>query len=115
MSNFVKSKNQLWKQSGTSLNFKDWLEREATKGTIPPKEHLLNVDGNDNSLDTTKLEDSLAINNTDKFEKILGIYNSNEPIAKDKNKILGLNKWVLFSSTILIAGAVAYKFYTKKK
>jgi len=114
MSNFAKSKNQLWRESGTTLTFKDWLERESMKGTIPPKEHLLNVAGKDNSLDTTKLEESLGINNTDKFEKILGINNSNE-VPVNKNKFLGLNKWVLISSVILISGAIAYRVYTKKK
>jgi hypothetical protein len=114
MSNFAKSKNQLWKESGTTLRFKDWLEREAMKGTIPPKEQLLNVEGKDEALDTTKLEDSLGINNTDKFEKILGI-NKPEDTSKDKNSFLGLNKWILISSVLLISGAVAYKFYTKRK
>ena len=84
MSNFAKSKNQLWRESGTTLTFKDWLERESMKGTIPPKEHLLNVAGKDSSLDTTKLEESLGINNTDKFEKILGINNKNEIYVGDE-------------------------------
>jgi hypothetical protein len=115
MGNFAKSKNQLWRESGTSLTFKDWLERETTKGTIPPKEHLLSVAGETNQLDTTAIEDSLGINNTDKFEKILGINQSSSDISINKNNFLGLNKWILLSSILLISGAVAYKFYTKKK
>jgi hypothetical protein len=114
MSNFAKSKNQLWRESGTTLTFKDWLERESMKGTIPPKEHLLNVTGVDD-LDTTKLEDSLGVNNTDKFEKILGISNNPNEIKPNKNIFLGLNKWILISSVILISGAIAYRVYTKKK
>ena len=27
-----KSANQLWKESNTSLSFKDWIEREKEKG-----------------------------------------------------------------------------------
>jgi hypothetical protein len=115
MSNFAKSKNQLWKESGTTLTFKDWLERESMKGTIPPKEHLLNVDGKDPSLDTTKFEDTLGINNTDKFEKILGIGKNPNEENLNKNNFLGLNKWILLSSVILISGAIAYRVYTKKK
>ena len=115
MSNFAKSKNQLWKESGTTLTFKDWLERESMKGTIPPKEHLLNVDGKDTLLDTTKLEDTLGINNTDKFEKILGIGKNPNEANLNKNNFLGLNKWILLSSVILISGAIAYRVYTKKK
>lgn len=115
MGNFAKSKNQLWKESGTSLNFKDWLERETMKGTIPPKEHLLSVTGENNALDTTKIEDSLGINNNDKFEKILGINQNVNNSSLNKNSFLGLNKWILLSSVLLISGAVVYKFYTKKK
>ena len=112
MGNFAKSKNQLWKESGTTLRFKDWLEREAMKGTIPPKEQL-NVTGAD-ALDTTQVEDTLGIN-TDKFEKILGISTEQNDVGVDKNKFLGLNKWVLLSSIVLISGAVAYRFYVNKK
>lgn len=114
MGNFVKSKNQLWKESGTTLRFKDWLERESMKGTIPPKEHLLNVDGVPDVLDTAKLEDTLGIN-SDKFEKILGISSDTNDTPVDKSKFLGLNKWILISSAILISGAIAYRIYTKKK
>ena len=32
MDNFSKSANQLWKESNTSLSFKDWLDREKEKG-----------------------------------------------------------------------------------
>jgi hypothetical protein len=115
MSNFAKSKNQLWKESGTTLTFKDWLERETMKGTIPPKEHLLNVTGENDILDTTRLEDSLGIKNTGKFEKILGINKNANDNPINKNNFLGLNKWILVSSVLLISGVIAYKFYTKKK
>ena len=115
MENFGKSKNQLWKESGTTLGFKEWMNRETLKGTIPPKEELLNATGGDGSLDTTKLEESLGINNTDKFEKILGINKAEDVVGVNKNKFLGLNKWILLSSVLLISGAVAYKLYTKKK
>ena len=114
MGNFAKSKNQLWKESGTTLRFKDWLEREASKGTILSKEQLLNAEGENDILDTKALEDTLSINNTDKFEKILGINNENEAKV-NKNNFLGLNKWVLISSVVLIAGAIGYRLYTKKK
>jgi hypothetical protein len=125
MSNFVKSKNQLWKESGTTLSFKDWVQREAMKGTIPPKEHLLNVSGDDKSLDTTKFEESLGLNNpkkneeiidTNKFEKILGLSdNQDDTYTKNKNQFLGLNKWLLISCGLIIAGTLVYKVYTKKK
>jgi hypothetical protein len=34
---------------------------------------------------------------------------------RDTNKFLGLNKWLLISSLVVIGGAVAYKIYKKNK
>lgn len=36
-------------------------------------------------------------------------------INKDNNKFIGLNKWLLISSLVVIGGAIAYKIYNKKK
>ena len=36
MDNFSKSANQLWKESNTTLSFKDWLDREKQKGRFIP-------------------------------------------------------------------------------
>lgn len=113
---FAKSKNQLWKESGTSLSFKDWIERESKKGNFAPKDSL-NASGNEDLLDTKKLEDTIGIANIanpDKFETILGI-KQNTDSEVNKNNVLGLNKWVLIVSVLAIAGAVGYKLYTKKK
>jgi hypothetical protein len=44
------SANKLYQQSGTTLSFKDWLEREKAKGNFIPNANALeeynNVDGN---------------------------------------------------------------------
>ena len=34
---------------------------------------------------------------------------------RDANKFLGLNKWLLISSVLVIGGAIAYKVYNKNK
>lgn len=103
MDNFNKSANQLWKESNTTLSFKDWIEREKEKGEIIPNKKFKGMDGIETDyLDTTKFEDSLGINK------------ANSPVL-NKNKVFGLNKWLLLSSLAVIAGAVAYKIYTKKK
>ena len=49
-----------------------------------------------------------------KFEDALGINKSNTDI-RDNNKFLGLNKWLLISSLVVIGGAIAYKVYNKNK
>ena len=120
MDNFTKSANQLWKESNTTLSFKDWLEREKNKGNFIPNKKFKGVDG----IDTTQLDkvleeanakavDSLGLDST-KFEDKLGITNRNV-YNRDANKFLGLNKWLLISSLVVIGGAVAYKIYNKNK
>lgn len=92
------SANKLWKESGTSLSFKDWIQREKDKGVIIPNTLVENV--------TKDIRTSLGI----------GIPTSTI-IKSDKNKnlVLGLNKWVLISSLLIIGGAIGYSVYKKTK
>jgi hypothetical protein len=120
MDNFSKSANQLWKESNTTLSFKDWLEREKQKGKFIPNKKFKGVDGvNTTKIDkvleeaNTKIKDTIGLDST-KFEDILGITKKDEDL-KDKNKFLGLNKWLLLSSLLVIGGAIAYKVYNKNK
>ena len=120
MDNFSKSANQLWKESNTTLSFKDWLDREKEKGKFIPNKKFKGVDG----IDTTKLDKVLEEANqkivdtigleTTKFEDALGI-TKKDVVIRDKNKFLGLNKWLLISSVLVIGGAIAYKVYNKNK
>lgn len=120
MDNFSKSANQLWKESNTTLSFKDWLDREKEKGKFIPNKKFKGVDG----IDTSKLDkvleeanqkavDSLGLDSK-KFEDMLGI-SYKEVKDRDANKFLGLNKWLLISSVLVIGGAIAYKVYNKNK
>lgn len=119
MDNFTKSANQLWKESNSTLSFKDWLDREKNKGIFIPNKKFVGVDG----IDTTKIDRILedantkavdSILDTTKFEDKLGISKKNNAI-RDNNKFIGLNKWLLISSLVVIGGAVAYKVYNKNK
>ena len=93
------SANQIWKESGTTLKFSDWIEREKAKGSFIPNKMVA---------DTTAL-----------IRKNLGLvakdssYNITSP--KNDNLILGLNKWILLSSLLVISGAIAYSIYIKTK
>jgi hypothetical protein len=120
MDNFKKSANQLWKESNTTLSFKDWLDREKEKGKFIPNKKFKGVDG----IDTTQIDkvleeanakavDSLGLD-SNKFEDALGITKKNV-YERDSNKFLGLNKWLLISSVLVIGGAIAYKVYNKNK
>lgn len=119
MDNFKKGANQLWKESNTSLSFKDWLDREKEKGKFIPNKKFKNVDG----IDTTKLDKVLeeanaksvdSILDTTKFEDVLKL-TKKDVTERDSNKFLGLNKWLLISSVVIIGGAIAYKVYNKNK
>ena len=120
MDNFKKSANQLWKESNTTLTFKNWLEREKEKGQFIPNKKFKGIDGvNTTEIDKVleeaneKAVDTLGLD-SDKFEKQIGI-NNNISISRNQNKFIGLNKWLLIGSLVLIGGAVVYKIYYKKK
>lgn len=115
MDNFSKSANQLWKESNTTLSFKDWLDREKEKGKFIPNKKFKGVDG----IDTTQLDKVLEEANqktidSTKFEDKLGI-SKKDVYNRDANKFIGLNKWLLISSLVVIGGAIVYKVYNKNK
>jgi len=88
------SANQQYKLSGSTLPFKDWLNREKEKGEVIPKSGVSDV-----------LEGALHDVNI----------NSLEPTTIDKKTtVLGLSKPILLLSALVIVGAVAYKYYYKK-
>jgi hypothetical protein len=75
--------NQLYKQSNSSLPFKEWIEREKTKGVYIKNALLDEV----KISPSTKKEDSESL--TSKFD-------------------LGIPKWVMISGIIVIISAFAY-------
>lgn len=112
-----KSANQIWKECGTTLSFKDWIQREKDKGRFLPNRLLegssisvddnLNVGGN-----------AVSTGNDSVDELINNVLEGNPQMrttTKNTNEILGLNKWVLILSATIIVGAVAYKIYQNKK
>jgi len=109
-----KSANRLWKESNTSLSFKDWLEREKSKGIFIPNKKFSAFEGVDleGSLNNNSIKDTLNISK-ERFEKELGL--DKKPVVLPKNKIFGLNKGLLVASTLVIAVAIGYKIYQKRK
>ena len=112
-----KSANQIWKECGTTLSFKDWIQREKDKGRFLPNRLLqetpisiddnLNVDGNGEIETGNKRVD-------DVINEVLQGKITDNPKSKSDD-ILGLNKWVLIFSASVIVAAVAYKIYQDKK
>ena len=91
------SANQQYKLSGSTLPFKDWLNREKEKGEVIPKSGVSDV-----------VEDALLNSNlTDEYDVEL-------KKEDKKSTVLGLSKPILMLSVLVIVGAVAYKYYYKK-
>jgi hypothetical protein len=51
------SANKLYQQSGSSLSFKDWLEREKAKGMFIPNANALEEFNNADASNQTKTEE----------------------------------------------------------
>lgn len=103
-----KSANKKWKESGSSLSFKEWIDRENKKkeseGNFIPFVNEPNVA--QQTIDTTlaKSKEQIAQN--------IGYKTASQ---SDKTKFLGLDKRILFFSTILIVGSVGIYLYKSRK
>lgn len=107
----TKSPNRLWRESGTSLSFADWIQREKDKGAFLANkkfEKFANVEG---KIDTDSWIEQ--VKNQARID--LGI---DKPVVdpnKKDNTILGLNKTILAISGLIIIGAIGYKIYQNRK
>ena len=103
-----KSPNRLWRESGTTLSFANWIQREKDKSNflINKKfENFSNMQGTEEKdwLDTVKKE------SRDFFELDKSKDNKND------NTFIGLSKPILIVSALIIIGAIGYKIYQKRK
>lgn len=89
-----KSANQIWKESGTTLSFADWIQREKDKGRFLPNQIVAEV--------------------ADNIKNSLGIV-SETKVVDTSTKVVGLNKWIIVASIAIIGGAIAYTIVKKKK
>jgi hypothetical protein len=107
-----KSANKRWKESGSTLSFKDWIDRENKKkepeGNFIP---FISEPINTASI-TSSTIDSVLKQEQDYITKTAG-YRTAE--NANKNTVLGLDKNILVFSTILIVGSLTYYFYQKLK
>ena len=94
-----KSANKLWRESGTTLSFKEWINRENQK----KEEVFVSFLGIDEQINKT-LQDTTSSSNLNKN------YN-----VEDSKTILGLNKGVILVSSLLIIGSLGYLFYSRLK
>lgn len=99
-----KSANQLWKESGSTLNFKTWLQREKDKGRFLPNKQLIEFNSVDGSENSSKIQEIIK----SKLE-----FNKPEEILKPNT--FGLSKSIITISIILVLGGLGYKIYKKNK
>jgi hypothetical protein len=105
-----KSANKRWKESGSTLTFKEWIDRENKKnqefeGNFIPFQGETKV----NSVGSDSIKKTI-----DEAKQDL-IDSSGYKVATNKSNVLGLNKGVLVFSTLLIVGSLSFYFYQKYK
>lgn len=113
------SANQRWKKSGTTLPFKEWINRENEKekatenSLIPFEEEPNNFEKNFQNFDTNQ-QISDTIDST-----ISGAINTYQPtpvVTQDNpNQVLGLDKKIFIFSSLLIVGSLSFYFYKRLK
>lgn len=94
-----KTANQLWKESGSTLTFKEWIDRENKK--------------KDNSYFLSF--DSTEVNPDDIVREELQKLEDKPREREDKTKILGLDKNILIYSSVLIVGSLIFYLVRKAK
>jgi hypothetical protein len=105
-----KSPNKLWRESGTSLSFADWIQREKDKGAFLRNKKFENFSGIDGGIDYSNWIERIKSEN----RLALGIDKIDNPNKKD-DTVLGLSKPLLIISGLIIVGAIAYNIYQKRK
>jgi hypothetical protein len=110
-----KSANKRWKESGSTLTFKEWIDRENKKnqefeGNFIPFQGETKV----NQVVSDSLGSDSIKRTIDEAKQDL-IDASGYKVETDKSNILGLNKGVLVFSTLLIVGSLSFYFYQKYK
>lgn len=101
-----KSANKRWKESGSTLSFKDWIDRENKKSE-PSMENFIPFDAI--KPDTSGIKETI-----DRAKRDLEL-SSGKVEKSDKSTILGLNKGVVIFSGILIVGSLGFYFYKRFK
>jgi hypothetical protein len=98
----IKSANQLWRESHSTLSFKEWLNRE--------KEKYANFNGEGGSfIPNFKLQNKIT-ETLDEIKRDTGFKTDTS-----KNKVFGLDKRVFIVAGVLIVGAIGFRIYLKYK
>ena len=103
------SANKKWKMSGSTLSFKEWIDRENKKkepegNFIPFVPDTTAVDSIRNTINETLQEERDYIAKTAGYKE-----------TANTNTIFGLDKKIFVFSTIMVVGSLSYYFYSRLK
>ena len=103
----MKSANKRWKESGTTLSFKEWIDRENKKDE--PSGNFLPFESNliEQSLNQGK---ETSVRDTIRSQVNYGY----KPTATGKS-VFGINNTIIIFSGILIVGSLGFYFFNKLK
>lgn len=95
-----KSLNQQWKESGTTLSYREWRRREDEK--------MSSFNGL-SSIPNINLGENPSFKKT--MQEIAKKSGYTEEVSN--KTVLGINKYVLLVGALIVVGAVGYKIYKK--
>ena len=100
-----KSANKRWKESRSTLTFKEWIDRENKKNQ--------SVESTFIPFDGIPALDTSTINNTLEQAQQDILVASGYKDKPSNTTVFGLDKNILIFSTLLIVGSVGFYFYKK--
>lgn len=103
-----KSANKKWKESGSTLTFKEWIDRENKKNESSEQSSFIPFDGVP-APDTSSINDSLR---QAENEILVASGYKTQPSS---SKVFGLDKNILVFSGILLVSSIGVYFYLKSK
>ena len=119
MEEVSKSPNRLWRESGTTLTFAEWIQREKDKNNFLVNkkfENFNNVQGVQDIQGVQGFKDENETWLEDIKKQSKDFFGINKPADnKSDNTFVGLSKPVLIISALIIIGAIGYKIYQKRK
>jgi hypothetical protein len=98
-----KSLNQRWKESGTTLSYKEWRRREDDK--------MASFDGLP-SVTKNTARDTMSAEFEKKKQELKSMGGFKETISG--KTVFGINKYVIIVAAVILVGAVGYKIYKKR-
>jgi hypothetical protein len=114
-----KSPNRLWRESGTTLTFAEWIQREKDKNNFLVNKKFENFNNIQGVQDIQSVQGFKDENETwleDIKNQSKDFFGINKPAnKKNDNTFFGLSKPVLVISALIIIGAIGYKIYQKRK